>query len=72
MDPITIVLALVGLGIGFGANTVITKKKMGDAEVQAKKELEKTKRESQKIIAEAKEKAADIATGKARKSSQAY
>ena len=60
MDPITIVLALVGLGIGFGANTVITKKKMGDAEVQAKKELEKTKRESQKIIAEAKEKAADI------------
>ena len=56
MDPITIVLALVGLGIGFGANTVITKKKMGDAEVQAKKELEKTKRESQKIIAEAKEK----------------
>lgn len=69
MDPITIVLALVGLGIGFGANTVITKKKMGDAEVQAKKELEKTKRESQKIIAEAKEKAADIAD-QARKDEQ--
>ena len=34
MDPITIVLALVGLGIGFGANTIITKKKMGDAVVE--------------------------------------
>lgn len=69
MDPITIVLALVGLGVGFGANTVITKKKIGSAEAQAKKELEKTKRESQKLIAEAKEKAADIAD-QARKDEQ--
>ena len=69
MDPITIVLALVGLGVGFGANTVITKKKLGSAEAQAKKELEKTKRESQKLIAEAKEKAADIAD-QARKDEQ--
>lgn len=69
MDPITIVLALVGLGLGFGANTIVTKKKLGSAEAQAKKELEKTKRESQKLITEAKEKAADIAD-QARKDEQ--
>lgn len=26
MDPLTIVLALVGIGVGFGANTAVTKK----------------------------------------------
>ncbi|HSX52912.1 MAG TPA: ribonuclease Y [Patescibacteria group bacterium] len=61
MDPITIVLAVVGIGAGFGASTVITKKKLGSAEDAAKKELAKAKKDGDKLVAEAREKAADIA-----------
>lgn len=61
MDPITIVLALVGLGVGFGANTVITKQKVGSAEDQAKKELDKAKREANKIVADAREESIKLA-----------
>ena len=61
MDPLTIVLAVVGLGVGFGANTAITKKKVGSAEEQAKKELSKAKREATKLIDEAREEAAKVA-----------
>ncbi len=57
MDPITIVLALVGLGIGFGANTVVTKQKLGSAEENAKKDLAKAKKEASKLIDEAREEA---------------
>ncbi len=57
MDPITIVLALVGLGIGFGANTVVTKQKLGSAEENAKKDLLKAKKEATKLIDEAREEA---------------
>ncbi len=61
MDIITIVLALVGLGVGFGANTVLTRQKVGTAEEQAKKELDKAKRESSKIINDARDEAAQLA-----------
>lgn len=44
MDPITIILALVGIGIGFGASTVTTKRKIGSAEEAADKELKKPKK----------------------------
>jgi len=60
MDPITIVLAVVGIGVGFGASTVVTKQKLGSAEEAAKKELSRAKKEAEKAVAEAKEKAADI------------
>lgn len=66
MEPITIVLAVAGLAVGFGANTVITKQKLGSAEAQAKKELDKAKRESQKIVSDAKDRAGEI-TDQARK-----
>jgi ribonucrease Y len=61
MDVVTIVLALVGLGVGYGANTVFTKQKVGSAEEQAKKELDKAKREASKIINDARDEAAKLA-----------
>ncbi len=57
MDPVTIVLALVGIGVGFGANTVMTKQKLGSAEENAKKDLAKAKKEASKLIDEAREEA---------------
>jgi ribonuclease Y len=61
MDPITIVLAVAGLAIGFGANTVITKKKLGSAKDQAEKELSNAKKDAEKALAEAREEANRIA-----------
>ncbi len=61
MDPITIVLTVAGLAIGFGANTIITKKKLGSAQDQAQKELTKAKKEADKALAEAREEANRIA-----------
>ena len=39
MDPITIVLAVAGLAAGFGANSVMTKRRIGSAQDQAEKQL---------------------------------
>jgi len=61
MDPITIVLALVAAGAGFGVSTFTTKQKLGSAEENAKKELEKAKKESTKLVNEAKEEALKLA-----------
>lgn len=55
MDPITIVLALAGIGVGFGANTVVAKRQLGTAQDQAKKELAKAKKEASKLVEEARE-----------------
>jgi len=52
---IAILLAIVGLVVGFGASTVYTKRRMGSAEQQAKKELEKAKKEASKLIEQARE-----------------
>jgi ribonuclease Y len=54
-------LALVGLAAGFGANTIVTQKRIGSAQDQAKKELSKAKKEGDKLIAEAREQAAAVA-----------
>ncbi|MEO6513623.1 MAG: ribonuclease Y [Candidatus Saccharimonadales bacterium] len=61
MIPLTIVLTLVGLGLGFGANTVITKRRVGTAEDKAEKELAKAKKEADKQLAEAREEALKVA-----------
>ncbi len=60
MDPITIVLAVAGLAVGFGANTIITRQKMGSAQDQAEKELDKAKKEAAKLKDEAREEAARL------------
>lgn len=57
MDPITIVLAVAGIAVGFGANTVVTKRKLGSAQDQAEKELSKAKKEASKLKDEAREEA---------------
>jgi ribonucrease Y len=61
MLPIAIVLAIAGIGAGYGASTLITKKKLGSAEDAAKKELAKAKKERERLLSEAREKAAEIA-----------
>lgn len=55
MDPITIVLAVAGAAVGFGANTVLTKRKVGSAAQQAEKELLQAKKEASKLVTEARE-----------------
>lgn len=57
MDPLAIILAILGVGAGFGANTVLTKQKIGSAEEQAQKELTKAKKEAHKLLDEAREEA---------------
>ena len=69
MDPITIVLAVAGLAIGFGGATTLNKKKLGSAEENAKKELDKAKKEADKLVTEARDEAAKLAD-KARKDEQ--
>lgn len=61
MDPITIVLAIIGIGAGYGASTVMTKNKIGSAEEAAKKELKKAKAEGEKMVSAAREEAAKLA-----------
>lgn len=60
MEPISIILALLGIGVGFGANTVITKRKLGSAADQAEKELSKAKREAAKLLDGAREDAGKL------------
>lgn len=52
---IAVLLAIVGLVVGFGANTVVTKQRQGSAEEKAAKELEKAKKEANKLIDKARE-----------------
>ncbi|HTB49136.1 MAG TPA: ribonuclease Y [Verrucomicrobiae bacterium] len=50
-----VVLAIVGLVAGFGANTVVNKQRMGSAEERAKKELQRAKKEADKLVEQARE-----------------
>lgn len=61
MDIVTIILAVVGIGVGFGANQAVTKKKLGSATDAADKELKRAKKEAEKAISEAREEAAQLA-----------
>ena len=69
MEVITIVLALVGAGVGFGASNVVTNRKLGTAQDQATKELSKAKKEAARLMDEAREEA-NKATDEARKLEQ--
>jgi ribonuclease Y len=61
MDPITIVLAIAGIAVGFGASTASTKKKLGSAEKEAEKELTKAKKEAEKLVQQARDEAHELA-----------
>jgi ribonuclease Y len=61
MDPWTILLAVVGLGAGYGASTYASKKKSADAENKAEKELVKAKKDADKLVDEARAEAKRVA-----------
>ncbi|HSH56062.1 MAG TPA: ribonuclease Y [Candidatus Limnocylindrales bacterium] len=61
MDPIAIVLALVGVGVGFGANSYLTSKKVGSAQDQAERELTAAKKEADRLVDGARDEAKKIA-----------
>jgi ribonuclease Y len=54
---VTVLLAIVGLIVGFGANTVISRQRQGSAEQKAQKELERARKEADKLVAQAREEA---------------
>jgi ribonuclease Y len=60
MEIVAIVLAVAGIGVGFGANTLLAKRRVGTAEDQAKSELDKAKRDADKLVVAAREEAAKI------------
>ena len=65
-----ILLAVIGVVVGFGASTVIMKQRTGSAEEKAQKELQKAKKEADKLIAQAREDA-NKAVEETRKEEQA-
>lgn len=56
-----IVLALIGLIVGFGGSTVVTKKKLGSVEAEAEKELKKAKKQADEELKKARDEASEIA-----------
>jgi ribonuclease Y len=52
---LAVLLAIVGLIVGVGATTVVTRQRQGSAEAKIKKELEKAKKEAAKLIEQARE-----------------
>lgn len=61
MEPVTIILAIAGVVVGFGVNQGMTKKKLGSAEAEAQKKLEKAKKDAAKLLEEAREEAGRLA-----------
>lgn len=67
---LAIVLAIVGAGLGYGASTAVTKKKLGTVEAAAEKELKRAKKEADESLRKAREEAAEIAEKARRDESQ--
>lgn len=61
MEPISLILAVVGIGTGFGVSTYVQKQKSGAVEEKTKKELDKAKKEAESLISKAKTEAHEIA-----------
>lgn len=61
MDPITLVVGAVAVVAGFGASTVVTKKRLGEVDKKAEKTLKDAERKAQDEIRKAKDEAAQIA-----------
>lgn len=67
---IAVLLAVLGVAIGFAASTAITKQRRSSAEEKADKELEKAKKEADKLVSQAREEASK-AVEETRKEEQA-
>jgi len=61
MVILSIVLAVVGLGVGFGASSVVSKRRQGNLEAQVEKEKQKAQKEADKLVTQAKEEALKLA-----------
>lgn len=61
MNPIAIVLAIAGVGVGYGANYVATKRRIGSADSEAAKKIEAAEREAKNLTIKAKEEANKLA-----------
>lgn len=60
MEPITLLLIVVGAVAGYGASQTATKKKLGNAEEAADKEMRRAKKEAAKALETAREEAAKL------------
>ncbi len=70
MDPITLVLAAIGIAAGFGASQVVTRQRLGSASQEAAKKLEAAEKKAKELTLKAKEEAAKLAD-ESRKEDQA-
>jgi ribonucrease Y len=61
MEPLSLILLVVGIGGGFATSQAVTKKKLGSAGEAAEKELEKAKKQAEKELAKAREEANKLA-----------
>lgn len=61
MDPITLVLALAGIGVGYGVSQNVTKRTLGNATEAAEKEIKRAKKEAAKALEDARAEAAKVA-----------
>lgn len=61
MEIIAVVLAVAGLGVGYGGSTYVYKKKNAENEDKANKELASAKKEADKLLQSARDDAARIA-----------
>ena len=61
MEILAVVLAVAGLGVGYGGSTYVQRKRNADNEDKAAKELAKAKKEADKLLQMAREDAARIA-----------
>ena len=61
MEILAVVLAVAGLGVGYGGSTYVYKKNNAANEDRAAKELAKAKKEAEKLVQVAREDAARIA-----------
>jgi ribonucrease Y len=60
MEIVAVILAVAGIGAGFGASQAITKKKLGSAQDAAEKELKRARKEAEKSLEVAREEAAKL------------
>jgi ribonuclease Y len=61
MEILAVVLAVAGLGIGYGGTTYVERRKNAEKEDQAEKELARAKKEATKVVQDARDEAARIA-----------
>ncbi len=61
MEVLALLLAVAGVGVGYGASQVAAKKKLGSAQDAAEKELKKARKEADKALSDARDEAAKLA-----------